>query len=41
MQVLLCRIGPGAALRAGDGGCFPIANDEMRWQTPVLQRMGR
>ena len=41
LQVLLCRIGPGAALRAGDGGCFPIANDEMRWQLEFLQRTGR
>jgi len=38
---LLCRIGPGDELRAGVGGSFPLANEEMRWQLEFLQRMGR
>ena len=41
LQVLLCRVGPTALLRAGEGGSFPLAVDEMRWQLDFLQRMGR
>jgi hypothetical protein len=41
LQVLLCRVGPTAVLRPGEGGSFPLAIDEMRWQLDFLQRMGR
>jgi uncharacterized protein (DUF2336 family) len=41
LQVLLCRVGPTAVLRPGEGGSFPLAVDEMRWQLDFLQRMGR
>ena len=41
LQVLLCRVGPASALRAGDAGSFPLTPDEMRWQLDFLQRMGR
>jgi uncharacterized protein (DUF2336 family) len=41
LQVLLCRVGPSAILRGGEGGNFPLAIDEMRWQLEFLQRMGR
>lgn len=41
LQVLLCRVGPGAILRGGDGGTFPLTIDEMRWQLDFLTRMGR
>lgn len=41
LQVLLCRIGPDAVLRALDRGNFPLAVDEMRWQLKFLERVGR
>lgn len=41
LQLLLCRVGPSAGLRAGAGGAFPLAVEEMRWQLEFLKRMGR
>ncbi len=41
LQVLLCRIGPEAVLRGLNGGGFPLAIDEMRWQLEFLERAGR
>lgn len=41
LQVLLCRVGPDAVLRALDRGNFPLAIDEMRWQLDFLERVGR
>ncbi len=32
LQLRLARIAPSAALGAGPGGRFPLAEDEMRWQ---------
>jgi hypothetical protein len=41
LQVLLCRVSPGAVLRGGEGGNFPLTNEEMRWQLEFLQRTER
>ena len=41
LQTLLARTPPGAVLRGGPGGAFPLAIEEMRWQIDFLMRMGR
>jgi uncharacterized protein (DUF2336 family) len=41
LQALLARIAPEDALRAGPGGTFPLAVEEMRWQLDFLTRMER
>jgi uncharacterized protein (DUF2336 family) len=41
LQTLLARIPPASVLRAGPGGAFPLAVDEMRWQIDFLLRIGR
>jgi uncharacterized protein (DUF2336 family) len=41
LQVLLCRAGPGTALRGVNGGGFPLGTEEMRWQLELLHRMAR
>jgi uncharacterized protein (DUF2336 family) len=41
LQPLLARLAPDAILRAGPGGTFPLAPDEMRWQIDFLGRTGR
>jgi uncharacterized protein (DUF2336 family) len=41
LQPLLGRVPPDAVLRAGPGGTYPLAPDEMRWQIDFLGRSGR
>jgi uncharacterized protein (DUF2336 family) len=41
LQPLLARLAPDTVLRAGPGGAFPLAPDEMRWQIDFLGRSGR
>lgn len=41
LQSLLARTPPEAVLRGGQGGSFPLAVEEMRWQIDFLMRMGR
>ena len=41
LQMLLARVPPGAVLRGGPAGAFPLAIEEMRWQIDFLMRMGR
>lgn len=41
LQMLLCRAAPTGVLPGRDGGGFPLAVEEMRWQIEFLQRPGR
>jgi uncharacterized protein (DUF2336 family) len=41
LQPLLARLAPDTVLRAGPGGAYPLAPDEMRWQIEFLGRTGR
>jgi uncharacterized protein (DUF2336 family) len=41
LQTLLARLAPEAALSAGQGGGFPLAVEEMRWQLDFLGGVGR
>jgi uncharacterized protein (DUF2336 family) len=41
LQGLLARLAPDAVLTGGQGGNFPLAVEEMRWQLEFLERMGR
>jgi hypothetical protein len=41
MQVLLARLSPGVALKAGPGNSFPLSVQEMRWQIEFLSGVGR
>jgi hypothetical protein len=36
MQVLLARLAPGTALKAGPGNSFPLSVQEMCWQLDFL-----
>jgi uncharacterized protein (DUF2336 family) len=36
LQMLLARLSPGAALKAGPGNSFPLSVQEMRWQIDFL-----
>jgi uncharacterized protein (DUF2336 family) len=40
VQTLLGHLGPAQALRGREGGAFPLAEDEMRWQIEFLQHIG-
>lgn len=41
LQVLLARLSPGVALKAGPGNSFPLSIQEMRWQLDFLSGEGR
>ncbi len=41
LQLRLARIAPSAALAAGPGGRFPLAEDEMVWQVEYFAEGGR
>ena len=41
LQVLLCHLAPADALAGREGGAFPLAIEEMRWQISFLLRSGR
>ncbi len=41
VQLLLARLSPGVALKAGPGNTFPLSVQEMRWQLDFLSGNGR
>ena len=41
VQLLLARLSPGVALKAGPGNNFPLSVQEMRWQLDFLTGNGR
>jgi hypothetical protein len=36
LQTMLARLAPGEVLRPGPDACFPLTEDEMRWQLAFL-----
>jgi hypothetical protein len=41
MEILLARLSPGAALKAGPGNSYPLSAQEMCWQVDFLSGKDR